>query len=210
MIKRAKIVLLLCLACCLLSACSNKSDSVKYYLLEAPANPLPGKRGEDPAAAVIGLGPVTFPDYLARSQVVIRGNSTEVSILNGHRWAEPLEENFIRVLTQNLLSLNTDSRIIVYPSRQWSQVRRQVLVDVNRFDSDSQGRTILEAQLTLIQTKDPANAVSHSSRLILENSTAENYAGMVKLMGRLVYQLAEQITLLIGYEKLSTFTHTGD
>ncbi len=193
-LKRSLTIVFLCL---FLVACS-KSGSTRYYLLEAQTNLPAGEDRNQDTGMLIGLGPVNFPDYLKRSQIIMRDNRTEVFILDGHRWAEPLQENFIRVLAQDLLALHPSARVIVYPSRQWSEVDQQVIIDVNRFDSDSRGETVLETQLTLIRKGEPAETVTRYSRLVLENKTIENHAGMVDVLSRLVQQLAEQITIFIG------------
>ena len=196
MIKSAKIILILSLCCLLLSAC-GKSESIRYYMLETKQEAIASQAMNQSAATVIGVGPVNFPEYLNRSQIVMRDYPTEVIILNNHKWAESLEENFIRVLVQNLFALQPSARIISYPSRQWSQVKQQVIIDVNRFDSDTLGKTVLETKLTLIRNGDPADSVTSHSRLVLENEVSKDYAGMVDVMSRLVQQLAVQINDLI-------------
>jgi uncharacterized protein len=196
MIKSEKVVLILSLCCLLLSAC-GKSESIRYYMLETKQEEIASQAMNQSTATVIGLGPVNFPEYLNRSQIVMRDYPTEVIILNNHKWAESLEENFIRVLVQNLSALQPSARIISYPSRQWSQVKQQVIIDVNRFDSDTLGETVLETKLMLIRNGDLANSVTSHSRLVLDNEASEDYADMVDVMSRLVQQLAMQINDLI-------------
>ena len=50
----------------------------------------------------IGIGPIRFPAYLDREQIVTRTAQNRLDISENDRWAEPLEENFTRVLSQNL------------------------------------------------------------------------------------------------------------
>jgi uncharacterized lipoprotein YmbA len=50
----------------------------------------------------LAVGPIRFPGYLAREQIVVRGAQNRLDISENDRWAEPLEENFARVLSQNL------------------------------------------------------------------------------------------------------------
>jgi uncharacterized protein len=197
MIKSGKVVLILSLCCLLLSAC-GKSEIIRYYMLETKQEAIASEAINQNIEMVIGLGPVNFPDYLKRSQIVMRDHPTEVIILNNHKWAESLEENFIRVLAQNLFALQPSARIISYPSRQWSQVKQQVIIDVNRFDSDTLGETVLETKLTLIRNDDPENAVTSLSSLVLDNGASEDYASMVDVMSRLVQQLAMHINDLIN------------
>lgn len=191
-----KLSLILALLCLSLLACS-KSGTTRYYLLEGKSNNQAGEDVELDSRTIIGLGPVNFPDYLKRSQIIIRDNSTEISMLDSHRWAEPLEENFLRVLVQNLIALNPSARVIGYPSRHWSEVSQQVIIDVHRFDSDTGGETVLETQLSLIRNDEPPNTITRYSRLVLKNETIDDHAGMVDVLSKLVQQLAEQITIFV-------------
>jgi uncharacterized lipoprotein YmbA len=52
----------------------------------------------------IGIGPVTLPQYTNRSQIVTGATNPELNRAPFEQWAEPLEANFTRVLTDNLLS----------------------------------------------------------------------------------------------------------
>ena len=73
-------------------------DASRFYLLTpsaATGAPPAGSRG-----LVIGLGPTKLPDYLLRSEIATRVSPNRVAYADDHRWAEPLERNFNRVLAE--------------------------------------------------------------------------------------------------------------
>src|SRR5260370_7455490 len=83
-----------------------------------------------------GIGPVKFPGYLDRQEIVVRSTQNRFEISETDRWAEPLEENFPRVLSENLaLLLNTDL-IIVYPWSPANRPRYYVEIEVLRFEAN--------------------------------------------------------------------------
>lgn len=187
----------LLLVCSMLLACGNK-QAIRYYLLETEQQLLQNKSAESANLSAIGIGPINFAEYLDRPQLVIRNSASELLILDKHRWAEPLQESFSRILTRSLVDLLPAERIIVYPSRHWSEVKRQVLIDVMRFDSDTDGNIELEVQLTVIENGKPASTVIHQPRLRFTARAGAGYADMALVMGRLVQQLAEQLRELLG------------
>src|SRR5262245_47155811 len=97
----------ICLLVCFIAAgCSfldAKPDPSRYFALASL--PRTGQRTQDAAgtnALVLGIGPIKFPGYLDRQQFVTRVSQNRFAVAENDRWAEPLEENFSRVLSQNL------------------------------------------------------------------------------------------------------------
>ena len=81
----------------LLAACSTTPD-VKYYTL----NPLSDMQPDIPQGVsgdtlVIGVGPVEFPRFLDRPQIVTRRSQNRVEVSEFHRWAGSFSENFTGV-----------------------------------------------------------------------------------------------------------------
>ena len=63
----------------------------------------------------LGLGPIRFPDYLDRLEVVTRIDENRVAISETDRWAAPLGSAFTRVLAQDLSARVPDSHVALYP-----------------------------------------------------------------------------------------------
>ncbi len=89
-------------------------DRSRFFVLTAMA---PGEAGA-PAnqagtrALVLGLGPIRFPDYLDRTDIVTRMGANRLLISQNDHWAEPLRNNFARVLAHNLSSLLGTQQIV--------------------------------------------------------------------------------------------------
>lgn len=178
-----------------LGGCAGNTSTIRYYMLD-PANGTVENRttatGQlDP---VIGLGPVTMPEYLARSQLVIRDTDTEIELLDEHRWAEPLEDQFSRVLALNLSKLLPTSRLVIYPSRSGSGVTHQLSIAVHRFDANRTGGVVLQVSWTLTEKQDPQQGIGGAIALDTGYSPGGDYAAMAKAMSQLVAQLAQQLS----------------
>jgi uncharacterized lipoprotein YmbA len=80
------------------SLLSPRHDPSRFYTLAArPA----GANATTSSLSVV-VGPVTFPAYLDRNEVAVRVSPSELKYALTERWAEPLVQNFTRVLIENL------------------------------------------------------------------------------------------------------------
>ena len=66
------------------------------------------------------------------------------------RWAEPLEENFSRVLSQNLSILLQTDRMVAYPWERSQQPMYQVQVEVLRFEPNAEQLVELWARWSIL------------------------------------------------------------
>jgi uncharacterized lipoprotein YmbA len=131
------------------SVLSPQPDNSRFYILT------PVSDGDSIASLAaptapnshltIGVGPVDFPDYLRRLSVVTRVAPNRIELSDQKRWAEPLDKNFVRVLSENLASLLNTYRIEKFPWALKTQVDYQIEVDVQRFETNSDGQTQLIA-----------------------------------------------------------------
>lgn len=148
----------------------------------------------------VGLGPVHFPEYLHRPQIVTRIRGNELEINEFHRWAEPLDESFLRTLGQNLSILLCTNHVFVYPWKPSTAMDCQVIVDVTRFDGvlgqdvtlrviwtvyDRDGRKILIRKID--EYKEPVkengyDALISAYRRSLERLSHEIAAGIKELV----------------------------
>jgi uncharacterized lipoprotein YmbA len=139
-------------ACAIAAGCSVLSPQPgrsKFFILSPvsdsagtaarPASTSPGPQ------LTIGVGPVSFPDYLRRLAVVTRVSPNRIDLSDEKRWAEPLDKNFTRVLSENLATLLNTQRIEKYPWALTTKVDYQVEINVQRFETTSDGQTQLIA-----------------------------------------------------------------
>jgi len=131
------------------SVLSPQPDRSKFYIL-TPVSDSGAMAASPPSTSTysqltIGVGPVDFPDYLRRLAVVTRVAPNRIDLSDEKRWAEPLDKNFTRVLSENLATLLNTQRIEKYPWALRVKVDYQVEVDVQRFETTSDGQTQLVA-----------------------------------------------------------------
>jgi hypothetical protein len=97
----------------------------------------------------IGIGPIEFPDYLRRLEVVTRTSDNQLDLSSEKRWGEPLDKNFARVLSENLSQLLNTQQLEKYPWPRRTEIDYQVTVDVQRFETSANGQSQLVARWTI-------------------------------------------------------------
>ena len=121
------------------SGCSfldPKPDSSRYFLLRPMAEP-----GSVPALdeLVLGLGPVTVPDYLDRIEMLEHVGPYEVRYSARDRWVEPLGTQIERTLAENLDALLQPQALAMYPWYRTAGVGLQVEIAFSPIRPDQEG-----------------------------------------------------------------------
>jgi uncharacterized lipoprotein YmbA len=151
-------ILLFILGLMMITGCSpfgsGTQRDTKYYVLssiqsqEPPVEPLANLSNIG-----IGVGPIRMPLYLDRSDIVTRGSQNQVEIADFAQWAGPLQENFSRVLAENLSVLLSTDKVGIFPFVRRDSVDYNISVYVTRFDGMPGDRAHLRARWSILDKK---------------------------------------------------------
>jgi uncharacterized lipoprotein YmbA len=130
------------------------SDTTRYFLLTA-VDSGGTERGTSATGAVnqlaIGLGPIGFPDYLARTEIVTRAADNRLELSSTDRWAEPLDVTFKRVLAHDLTVALGGAQVTTFPWFGASpRFDYRIEPTIDRFEVDAQGVAHLAARWTVL------------------------------------------------------------
>jgi len=137
------------LACAMLLAACGSTPVAKYYTLSAVRDSVPAGSASVLRDKIVGIGPVVLPEYLDRPQIVIRASSNRLELADGHRWAEPLADNFTSALRENLSLLLGTERVLSNASALSGRGDYQVIVQVLRFEGTAEGVVSLAARWSI-------------------------------------------------------------
>jgi len=150
-VKTALIVLGTCTLLVSCSPLAPQPDRSKFFILtplaDGPApvsTPAVGATSNSPLT--IGIGPIDFPDYLRRLEVVTRASPNQLDLSAEKRWGEPLDKDFARVFSENISRLLNTRQIEKYPWPVRTHVDYQIEVNVLRFETASDGQSHLTAR----------------------------------------------------------------
>jgi uncharacterized lipoprotein YmbA len=117
-----------------------------------------------------------------------------------HRWAEPLEKNFTRVLAGNLSELLATNRIAIFPERTAAPMAYRVVVDVVRFEGGPDGTVVLDARWSLSKRSGDQAVHTRNSCIRKSFGGVDDYAALVsaksEALGDLSREIADGITAL--------------
>ena len=185
--------------------CSNSGPS-RFYLLSALS---PAEGARDGQGMSLGIGPIEFPKYLDRPQIVTRGSENQIYIGEFDRWAEPLQHNFARVLAENLAELLSTDNVVRHPWKHSAQIDYRVLITLNRFDATVGGDTVLHVRWSVSDADGKTLVPSRTAR-IEESPASAGYEAIVQAQSRAVEQLSRQITAAIQAIKAPPETRGSD
>ena len=144
---------------------------------------------------------MTLPGYLDRQEIVIRVAQNQINLAENDRWAEPLEENFSRVLSQNVAAILRADRVNAYPWPIDKKPVYQVEVEVLRFEANTAQEVQLSARWTVRNSgkKDSLRyRETRLSRPAKARSTEASVAALSEALSDLSWEIAAAIESMEG------------
>jgi uncharacterized protein len=188
------------IAACFAAGCSPlapRPDHSKLFVLTAVPNaPSPVTIASSSRPLSIGLGPIDFPDYLKRPQMITRTSAYELDLSPVDRWGEPLDENFRRVLSEDLGQMLGTQNIEEYPWATKTDINYQIVISVQRFETDANARSQLTARWRI---KDGATGKElYASQTTASSPAGEDAAGSAPALSQDVATLSRDIAAQIN------------
>lgn len=149
--------------------------------------------------ASLGVGPIKLSQVLDRPQIIIRTSQNEIQVVDLDRWAAPLNENIINVLTDNLSTLLSTGSILKFPWRTTIPIDYQVVLEITRLDGIPGGNVDLRARWGILSEngrKVLAEAKSAFTEPIGGNTIAEMVSAQSRLVAKLSLEIAKKIKRL--------------
>jgi uncharacterized lipoprotein YmbA len=131
-----------------LAGCATSPPSSFYTLSPLPA--ADGRGSLSGGGMGVGLGPVTFPAFLDRPQIVSRDAGNRLAVDEFHRWGGTLQDDFLRVWSENLAYLLDTSRVVVFPSEVRYPLDFRVTADVLTFERTPGDDAVLKVRWAVL------------------------------------------------------------
>jgi uncharacterized protein len=198
----------LLVACFTTAGCLSleaRPDPSRFFALTSL--PRTEQRPEDSTRAnalSLGIGPSKIPGYLDREQLVTRISQNRFAIAENDRWAEPLEENFSRVLSENLSILLRTDRIAAYPWERTQRPTYQVQVDLLRFEPKQDQMVELWARWIIVDDarKTVISKESYLTQPAKDKSTEASVAAMSESVAELSREMADALRSIASGKRL--------
>ena len=180
----------------LCQGCAGQSGPTTFYTLSPIETAPSGEAAFSIGDVNIGIGPVTFPSELDRQRIVTRSGRNRLEIDEFHRWGGSLENNFVRVLIENLSQLLASERIMAHP---WERIFRpdfRVVMDIRRFDGRLGEYASLNATWMLVRAGSDKPLVVRQT-IVQEAVSAEGYDALVAAQSAAAATLSREIAAVL-------------
>jgi uncharacterized lipoprotein YmbA len=176
----------------LLAGCAATPPVVFYTLTPLPSADIAQRTAGAGKGLTVGVGPVTFPDYLDRPQIVTRPSPNRIEISEFHRWGGSLKQALTRVLSENIAGrLGADP--VAYPWKSANRPTYRVAVDILHFEGRLGNSVNLEAAWS-VKTGQDRDEVSKTNRATIDRAVAsEDYEAFVAAQSQALAALADAI-----------------
>jgi hypothetical protein len=173
----------------LLTGC-GKSAPTRFYSLSAAGAPPAAEAPAGPCLS-LGVGPIDFPAYLDRAQIVTRIGDNRMQMADFEQWIEPLRDNFQRALLENLSRLVCAKPLIGFPWPAGGHPDRQLVIQVASFDGTLGQETWLRVSWAVLDA-DVKTLVWRSAEY-REPVAGPDYAALAAAQSRLVEKFAKDV-----------------
>lgn len=150
-----------------------------------------------PSLALV-IQPVSVPDYLKRSNIVLRKAQGELTFSEFDRWAEPVENGIARVIAENLTSLLNTRFIRTSDQPGGRDTELKLHLTIVDFSTDSNGNAIFTAESKLTSNDGKGILAASRARLKVPGSPepvdmADNVGALSTVLKQYSEQLAAQL-----------------
>jgi len=176
-----------------LVGCASSPDAKFYTLNAIERNVAPTSPQKIKGRSIaVKVGPVTIPDTLDQSQIVTRSGSNRLVLDEFNRWGGDLQNDFQRLLGENISILLPTDRIILNQDVTLLPVDFQVIVNIREFDGQLAGAVTLNADWTVARQGKGKTVVAKKS-VLQEKADGADYKAYVGAQSRLLARLSREI-----------------
>lgn len=183
----------------LLSACASSPPS-RFYVL----TPLPEADGRNNdirgGQLSIGIGPVVFPQFLDRPQLVVRDGSNRLELEEFNRWGGTLQDDFLRVWGENLGYLLDTSRILIFPSESRAPVDFRITAEVVNFAGRQGEDAVLKVRWAVMDPRLEQALASRDDlyRCPIQSATAGANGGQPQAIALLATETGQESEAIVA------------
>jgi uncharacterized lipoprotein YmbA len=176
--------------------CFSRTPPPEFFTLRPVATAPLGVPHEGLALAV---GPIDFPRYLDRSEIVRRDAANRLVLSGAHRWGGSLKNDMLRVIADDLGTLLGTSEVVIYPTEPRSGVDYRVRLDLREFEASIDGPVVLRLHWSILAgPEEQARVVraSHVEQPLASSAWADQVAAQSAALGVASREIAEQLAAL--------------
>ncbi len=186
-----------CLTVFFLVGCRSTTPAVTFYNMTALDNveiDNPGHKAMEDMG--IGIGPVQFPTFLDRPQIVTRSGVNSFNLSEFHRWGGQLDQDFLRIMAEDLSIILSTTRVDTYPWRTPDDQDLLISFVVHQFDGSLNDSVLLD--VTWVIRGQDSTMVLHTKRSNIQQPVSgKGYDAFVSAHSQALAALSREIAEVV-------------
>ena len=193
------------LALCTLTlalGCLGSAKQPDFFTLGTAAGAEPGQPLAARPDLGLSIGPIEFPRYLDRPEMVTRDGSHRLVLWNEHRWGGSLRTDILGAMAHDLGALLGTARIAVYPAEARFRVDYRVLLELAEFEGIPGKSVTLRGRWTVASGTDGRALVVEETQIeqaVASPSWEDLVSAHRTALGRVNLAIAERIVSLSAH-----------
>ena len=192
-----KWLLLLCCIVLLTSCIKHSSPEVVYYSLLTMEQLEEVQPISSHPEINLGIGPITIPDRLKRSQIATRQHDNQYAFDEFNRWAGVLEKNLTEVIGDNLGVLLGVEKIGFFPWMNHFKPTYRVVIDIQRLNGSLAGEAELSAHWAVADA-DGRELIAGGKISSRESFQESGFPALIRAESLLIADLSKKIAIEIN------------
>jgi uncharacterized lipoprotein YmbA len=166
-------------------------------LQSAPSDQKSTPGGDARDLVLIGFLPMAMPDYLMRPQIATHLDGSRVDYAEFDRWAEPLLDTMLRLVTHGMEQALPGHRFAKFPWVANLDIRYRMFLEIEQFDLYSDGNAVLAATWAIGQGRQGPWLHVGSVNLTetFEEDKKPDYEARVAALNRLVTAMNRRLAV---------------
>lgn len=191
--------LLIIFASLIISGCGTNTPSKFYVLTAAEGDLIKNTQNVQEENLSIFIGPLSIPDYLERPQIISFKSSNEIYLDEFNRWAEPLDENIMRILRENISTMIPTNKVYIHSIFRPEETSFKIPILIEDFVMYADSTLIFKAKWGLTKN-DEVNFLMTKKSFYSEKITGINYDGLAGAMSKMLGKFSNEISEAIKKE----------
>lgn len=185
------------------TGCRANTPPTAFYTLSAVSAP-PAKAASGEAKGLsISIGPVSFPDFLIRPQIVTRSGANRLVMSEFHRWGGSLDRDFTRVMVENLSRLLPAAHVAPASWSSRFDPTYRIAFDVIRFEGQPGKAVLLDATWMITSGTASAKPLFIKHTVIRKPVSGNGYDPLVAAYNQAIAELSTAVA-----ERISAMSET--
>jgi uncharacterized lipoprotein YmbA len=183
----------------LAAGCLGGTPQPKFYTLSEASGPAAGAALASLPDLGLVVGPIEFPRYLDRPEIVSRDGANQLVVADAHRWGGSLRNDILRVVGDDLGRLLGTARVAIYPNEPRFPATYRILLDIRQFEGVRDEGVVLRVRWTIAAMNDGHAVFVADSRFaqpVASAAVADMVAAESAALGTLIRQVAERLVAL--------------